>query len=247
MILRRLAEAIAKQNWFTVMLEVLIVVVGIFIGLQADDWNQERRDRIDEQLYLAELLEDFGANQTSLDQMTEQLKEILVAMNGLMEQSALEAPTWSVQELNAAIRRIQEMPFFLPVSRAYDNLTGSGELRILQSRTLKNTFALYFAKAEVVELVMRTHEMELVQTFQPYIIENMDYQAVGLEREPGFSHPPAVNEARILEVLQSRKFRNVAMQKWIISNDLLNEFDEMHGLNKGVIEILKLGLAGGAE
>ena len=94
MILRRLAEAIAEQNWFTVMLEVLIVVVGIFIGLRVDDWNQERRDSIDEQLYLEELMEDFEANQTSLDQMTEQLKEILVAMNGLMEQSALEAPTW---------------------------------------------------------------------------------------------------------------------------------------------------------
>ena len=245
MILRKLAEAIAEQNWFTVMLEVLIVVVGIFIGLQADDWNQERRDRIDEQLYLAELMEDFEANQTSLDQMTEQLKEILVAMNGLMEQSALEAPTWSVQELNAAIRRIQEMPFFLPVSRAYDNLTGSGELQILQSRALKNTFALYFAKAEVVELVMRTHEMELVQTFQPYIIENMDYQAVGLERKQGFSHPPAVNETRILDVLQTPEFRNIAMQKWIISNDLLNQFDDQRGLNTGIIEILKSELAGG--
>lgn len=245
MILRRLAEAIAEQNWFTVMLEVLIVVVGIFIGLQADDWNQERRDRIDEQLYLAELMEDFEANQTSLDQMTEQLKEILVAMNGLMEQSALEAPTWSVQELNAAIRRIQEMPFFLPVSRAYDNLTGSGELQILRSRALKNTFALYFAKAEVVELVMRTHEMELVQTFQPYIIENMDYQAVGLERKQGFSHPPAVNETRILDVLQTPEFRNIAMQKWIISNDLLNQFDDQRGLNTGIIEILKSELAGG--
>ncbi len=245
MILRRLAEAIAEQNWFTVMLEVLIVVVGIFIGLQADDWNQERRDRIDEQLYLAELMEDFEANQTFLDQMTEQLKGILVAMNGLMEQSALEAPTWSVQELNAGIRRIQEMPFFLPVSRAYDNLTGSGELQILQSRALKNTFALYFAKAEVVELVMRTHEMELVQTFQPYIIENMDYQAVGLERKQGFSHPPAVNETRILDVLQTPEFRNIAMQKWIISNDLLNQFDDQRGLNTGIIEILKSELAGG--
>ena len=45
MILRRLAEAIAKQNWFTVMLEVLIVVVGIFTGLQADDWTQEENAR----------------------------------------------------------------------------------------------------------------------------------------------------------------------------------------------------------
>ena len=40
MILRRLAEGIREQNWFTVVLEVLIVVVGIFIGLQVDDRNK---------------------------------------------------------------------------------------------------------------------------------------------------------------------------------------------------------------
>ncbi len=245
MIPRRIIESLKNQDIGTLIAEVFVVVIGIFIGLQVDGWNSERKERIDEQLYLAELMEDFRANQAILDEMTELLKETLVAMNGLMEQSALEAPTWSVQELNAAIRRIQEMPFFLPVSRAYDNLTGSGELQILQSRALKNTFALYFAKAEVVELVMRTHEMELVQTFQPYIIENMDYQAVGLERKQGFSHPPAVNVTRILDVLQTPEFRNIAMQKWIISNDLLNQFDDQRGLNTGIIEILKSELAGG--
>ena len=45
MILRTLADALREQNWFTVALEVLIVVVGIFIGLQVDDWNSARIDR----------------------------------------------------------------------------------------------------------------------------------------------------------------------------------------------------------
>jgi hypothetical protein len=43
MILRRMADAIRQQNWFTVVIEVFIVVVGIFIGLQVDDWSQSRK------------------------------------------------------------------------------------------------------------------------------------------------------------------------------------------------------------
>ena len=58
MILHRLANAIREQNWFTVVLEVLIVVVGIFIGLQADDWNRARTNRNLEQQYLARLHAD---------------------------------------------------------------------------------------------------------------------------------------------------------------------------------------------
>ena len=62
MILRRLADAIREQNWFTVVLEVLIVVVGIFIGLQVDDWNDARKDRALERDFLQRLAADLKAD-----------------------------------------------------------------------------------------------------------------------------------------------------------------------------------------
>ena len=62
MLLRRLGEAIRQQNWFTVVIEILVVVVGIFLGLQVDDWNNERKDRILEQRYLERLLVDVTLN-----------------------------------------------------------------------------------------------------------------------------------------------------------------------------------------
>ena len=37
MILRRIAEALRRQDWFTVAVETPIVVFGVFIGLQADN------------------------------------------------------------------------------------------------------------------------------------------------------------------------------------------------------------------
>jgi len=35
MILRRIVENVRARDWFTVTIEFLIVVVGIFVGLQA--------------------------------------------------------------------------------------------------------------------------------------------------------------------------------------------------------------------
>lgn len=65
MILRRLAAAIAEQNWFTVLLELLIVVVGIYLGLQASEWSQHREDRRAEVVYLERIAADL---ETSLAQ-----------------------------------------------------------------------------------------------------------------------------------------------------------------------------------
>ena len=58
MILRNLADAIREQNWFTVALEIQIVVIGILIGLQVDDWNEQRKDRALGQQYLDRLHTD---------------------------------------------------------------------------------------------------------------------------------------------------------------------------------------------
>jgi len=64
MILGRLASGLKKHDWSTVVLEVLIVVVGIFIGLQVDDWNQARQDRSDIALYLHRIHEDLQKDVT---------------------------------------------------------------------------------------------------------------------------------------------------------------------------------------
>ncbi len=45
MILRRLSNAFRKQDWFTVAVETLIVVFGVFIGLQVNNWNAARNDK----------------------------------------------------------------------------------------------------------------------------------------------------------------------------------------------------------
>jgi len=60
MILRRLTTAFRKQDWFTVAVEILIVVVGVFVGLQAHNWNDARRDAETETLYLARLQQELA-------------------------------------------------------------------------------------------------------------------------------------------------------------------------------------------
>lgn len=42
MIMRRLKAEFRDQNWTTVAVELVIVVLGVFIGTQVSNWNQER-------------------------------------------------------------------------------------------------------------------------------------------------------------------------------------------------------------
>ena len=59
MLLRRITKDVKDQNWFAVGIDFCIVVVGVFIGIQVANWNDERQDRVDEVYYLERILTDI--------------------------------------------------------------------------------------------------------------------------------------------------------------------------------------------
>ncbi|MDX1430385.1 MAG: hypothetical protein R3282_08860 [Rhodothermales bacterium] len=52
MVLRRLVEAIRAQDWSTILMEVVIVVIGVFLGIEVSNWNEDRLARELESYYL---------------------------------------------------------------------------------------------------------------------------------------------------------------------------------------------------
>jgi hypothetical protein len=59
MILRRITEHVKAQNWFAVAIDFVIVVVGVFVGIQVSNWNASRVERAQEQAILVRLVEDY--------------------------------------------------------------------------------------------------------------------------------------------------------------------------------------------
>ena len=55
MILRRLTENLRAQNWTAITIEFLIVILGVFLGTQVSNWNEERLDRAATDKMLAQL------------------------------------------------------------------------------------------------------------------------------------------------------------------------------------------------
>ena len=59
MIVNRIATAIREQDWSTITIELIVVVVGIFLGLQVNDWNEARKESVRERANLERILGDL--------------------------------------------------------------------------------------------------------------------------------------------------------------------------------------------
>lgn len=139
MILRRLGEAIAEQNWFVVIIEILIVVVGIFIGLQVDGWNEARKDRSDEQKYLQQLhtdvllVEELSSRVRSrrLDRLETVSAASDVLFNRVDRDTLTEEECITIASANFFNISAQGLP-------SLEELIGTGRLGIIQDTKLRS-------------------------------------------------------------------------------------------------------------
>jgi hypothetical protein len=81
MILRRVIAHFKKQEWTAIALDFLIVVVGVFVGLQVNNWNERQGDRRRESAYLQRLHDDIA----SLRADTARDERSVKARNALMQ------------------------------------------------------------------------------------------------------------------------------------------------------------------
>ncbi len=79
MILRRLATALRRQDWFTVVIETLIVVLGVFLGLQVNNWNEARIARADEREFLTQLRNELKDSVEVIDFQSRYVGEVVAS------------------------------------------------------------------------------------------------------------------------------------------------------------------------
>jgi hypothetical protein len=104
MLMRRLLAHLRNENWFAVVLDLLVVIVGLFLGLQIDTWWEAQKDARLEAAYLLDIREDFERNKSELQNSIGGLETIARNMLDLQQQCALPAPSLSVTELNERFR-----------------------------------------------------------------------------------------------------------------------------------------------
>ncbi|MBT8449026.1 MAG: hypothetical protein KJO69_05020 [Gammaproteobacteria bacterium] len=99
MIIHRLAENIRKQNWFTVFIEFVIVVVGIFVGLQVDDWNEDRAGLNQTKNYLAKKLIDLDEDLEQLNALTEHRTKLYLKCKNVLDKGYDNASDYEIVDL----------------------------------------------------------------------------------------------------------------------------------------------------
>jgi len=99
MILRRVIKHFRHQEWTAIFLDFLIVVVGVFVGLQVSNWNAARQDSQYETAFLERLAKDIETELAGAERLLKQ---------GRSTKAGLEQAIFTVQSNDADVVLTEE-------------------------------------------------------------------------------------------------------------------------------------------
>ena len=145
MLLRRVMKHVRDQNWFAVGIDFVIVVTGVFIGIQVANWNTERQNRALADGYIERLhheiveLIDKGAEAVRAN---DEKNRLLWEVQTYLDATGGEAPDLGPQHCRAIVRsHIYARGIILPPTLS--ELLATGRVALIDDEALRTSIASF--------------------------------------------------------------------------------------------------------
>lgn len=209
MILRRISAHVKDQNWFAVGVDFVIVVIGVFIGIQVSNWNAAREDRSNETLYLGYLAEDLQSDIGKIDnvqRVSEWRMSALAAvittatgepMPSIRAMPEGDVPIETVRDYEPTPSRSVIMAMSLLVTfdssdLTYSTLVSTGGIRLVRNQELTRGMQEYDAAVrnlQRIESRLTIYRDELTRALQQAGVAWVDPMTVEAAAEVARDHP----------------------------------------------------------
>lgn len=161
MILHRIASALRRQDWPSVGLEIIIVVLGVFLGLQANNWSEARAERGIVAAHLSEIAEDLRSYLEFHDKLYDSAIARIAAVDYIYDKAfnrklpdvlRLSVETWKVPEtppiaeedLDVLMGSVNLIRITVGSRNGYESLISSGHLGLIENRDLARRLQQYY-------------------------------------------------------------------------------------------------------
>lgn len=142
MILRRLSQSLKEQNWTAIAIEFVLLVLGVFLGIQVANWNQAQADARSGRDYVTRLTRDLDEDLAGMRAQTAYYVAVLDSVR--KTDALLNEPDSDPRTLVVNAYRATEIIYTAPVRATWDQIVASGHLRLL-SKNAAEELSRYYA------------------------------------------------------------------------------------------------------
>jgi hypothetical protein len=155
--LRNLPARLRAHDWFAVLVEVLVVVAGVFIGLQVSNWSEQRKESARGHEYLLRMNQELLKDVATLQDVSRFWAEVqangLIAIAYAEEGTLHQGSAWKT--LLAYYQASQVWPY-RKSDVTFQEIRSNGDLQLIRNAALRTRISNHYsagAGSQVVEVL----------------------------------------------------------------------------------------------
>ncbi len=155
MLLRRITQHVSQQNWTAVAIDFVIVVVGVFIGIQVSNWNESRTEKEQEAQFLKQLHVDIVLAESTVGTRMYRQAERFQAFALALGKVGADDPSPLTRDECTAMAGSFLATATVPILPSVEELRARNGLDLIRDVELKLSLAAMTQAAELIDsLVM---------------------------------------------------------------------------------------------
>ncbi len=125
--------------------EIILVVIGILIAVQINDWNTERLNRYKELDYLSEIKVNMMTDKLAIQRILEFNNAKTAAIDSVLTLfSNASSSEDYMPKLVMHMNQLAQYELFTPVTTSFDNMISSTKIDIIKDRDLRKRISEYY-------------------------------------------------------------------------------------------------------
>ena len=152
--------------------EILLVMIGILLALQVNNWNQQRRDQKTEIKYLQSLSADLKEQSNILTGLIEDQKWYVRSANQALSLIRENTHMENLDSLLRFVRRCSATRTFSFVETTYEDLKSTGNFQLIKNEDLKQDIIKIYKLLHEEDKISAKNNPILEEFFGKYIRQN---------------------------------------------------------------------------
>ena len=172
MILRHLSQSLKEQNWTAIVIEFILLVVGVFLGIQVSNWNAERTEQKRANELFARLTDDLESEKNNVAYLQDYYETASayakVAIRGFESPGAVDSETFVTSAYQAS--QWQEA---IQSRSTFEEIVATGAVDLVRNEKARELLIAYYEYdwAKGLGFTSRPHYREMVRGTIPYGIQ----------------------------------------------------------------------------
>ncbi len=157
--------------------EIILVVIGILIALQINNWNNSNIDTQKEKEYLSNLLEDIETQRLIVDKQIKHESDMRIASEKALYH--LNSQNIDTDSINIYLSNITRKTFVIN-DPTFQDLKTSGNILLIKNNALRNKIISFYQNLEYSALVIQVSNETNIAEFREYLVRstiiNLNYR-----------------------------------------------------------------------